>query len=57
MKKIRNIVIKLTSERKKSEIFRNKLKLKGSSIFIENDYTKEDLQKKYSKLPKNKKCQ
>jgi hypothetical protein len=45
--KKRHIIIKLTSERKKNEIMRNKIKLKGTDIYIDNDYPKEMLNKIY----------
>jgi hypothetical protein len=43
--KERVIILKLTNEKTKNEILRNKMKLRGSSVFIDNDYPKEALQK------------
>jgi hypothetical protein len=54
--KRRNIILKLTTEKVKNEIFKSKLKLKGSEIYIDNDYSKEVLQKIYEKRQR-KKCQ
>jgi hypothetical protein len=52
--KERLIILKLTSERKKNEILKNKLKLKGSNIFIDNDYCKEDLKKFFESRQRKK---
>jgi hypothetical protein len=46
-KKHRHIILKLTSEKKKNEILKNKLKLKGTDIYIDNEYPKEVLNEKY----------
>jgi translation initiation factor 1 (eIF-1/SUI1) len=43
----RPILLKLTTERKKLEILRNKFNLKGTIFFVDNDYSKETVHQKF----------
>jgi hypothetical protein len=46
-KKSRHVILKLTNERKMIEIMKNKWKLKGTKVYIDNDLPKEVLEKQY----------
>jgi hypothetical protein len=50
----RPIILKLTSEKIRNEIFKKKYKLKGSNIFIDPDLPKEILRRQYEQRKKNR---
>jgi hypothetical protein len=45
--KSRHVILKLTNQRKKSEIMTNKWKLKNTKFYIDNDLPKEVLEKQF----------
>jgi hypothetical protein len=46
-KKSRHVILKLTTEQKKTDIMRNKWKLKNTKFYIDNDLPKEVLEKQF----------